>query len=86
MRALSAVLMGLGVTVGAALAFVLAAAHSLPWLTSVPWLVAVGLAKLTFLSALGLIGAGAVVRRLASRGEERGRLRDGLPTDDLDGR
>jgi hypothetical protein len=36
-----------------------------------PFLVAVGLAKLTFVSALGFLGAGAAVRRLGIRNERR---------------
>jgi hypothetical protein len=71
MRALSAVLMGLGVTIGAALVLAVVAGHSLPWLATLPWLVAVGMAKLTFVSALGLIAAGGVVRRLGIRAESR---------------
>lgn len=37
----------------------------------VPLLVAIGLGKLTFLGALGLMGAGATMRRLALREERR---------------
>ena len=37
----------------------------------VPLLVAIGLGKLTFLGALGLMGAGATIRRLALREEQR---------------
>ena len=71
MRALGEVLMGLGLALGAALAFALAAGHWSPWLTSLPWLVAIGLAKLTFIGAVGLLASGAVLRRLAIRADER---------------
>lgn len=71
MRAFGAVLIGLGVSVGVALAVALVAGPSVPWVASLPWLVAVGIAKLTFISALGLIAAGAMMRRLARRAEER---------------
>ncbi|HEU4994947.1 MAG TPA: hypothetical protein VFT29_09005 [Gemmatimonadaceae bacterium] len=37
----------------------------------VPLLVAIGLGKLTFLAALGLMGAGAGLRRIALRQEQR---------------
>lgn len=37
----------------------------------VPLLVAIGLGKLTFLGAIGLMGAGAALRRLALRDEKR---------------
>ena len=37
----------------------------------VPLLVAIGLGKLTFLAALGLMGAGAALRRLGLREERR---------------
>ena len=71
MRALGAVLMGLGLALGVTLAFAVVAGHWSPWLVSLPWLVAVGLGKLTFVGALGLLASGAVVRRLAIRAEAR---------------
>lgn len=37
----------------------------------VPLLVAIGLGKLTFVGAIGLMGAGAVLRRVALRQEQR---------------
>jgi hypothetical protein len=36
-----------------------------------PFLLAIGLAKLTFVTALGFLGAGAAVRRLGVRNEQR---------------
>jgi hypothetical protein len=71
MRTFGASLMGLGVVVGVGLAVALVAGPSVPWLASLPWLVTVGLAKLTFISALGLIAVGAVMRRVGRRAEER---------------
>ena len=71
MRTFGAVLMGLGAAVGVALALALVAGPWLPWVASLPWLVAVGLGKLTFISALGLIAAGAVMRRVGRRADER---------------
>ena len=43
-------------------------------LVGLSWLIAVGLAKLTFVAALGLVAGGAVLQRLARRAEERERL------------
>lgn len=74
MRVLGTVLMGLGVAVGMALAVAMVAGQSIPWLAALPWLVAVGVAKLTFISALGLIAVGAAMRRLARRAAERSPL------------
>jgi hypothetical protein len=71
MRAVGAVLMGIGAGLGAVLAVALVIGHWSPWLASLPWLVAIGLAKLTFVGALGLLASGAVVRRLAIRAETR---------------
>jgi hypothetical protein len=42
-----------------------------------PWLVSVGLVKLVMLASVGLIGAGAVFKRLATRSERRERDRIG---------
>lgn len=39
--------------------------------SGVPLLIAIGLGKLTFLGAIGLMGAGAALRRLALREEHR---------------
>jgi hypothetical protein len=64
MRTVGNVLMGLGLAVGACLGLTLVIGHWLPWLQTLPWLVAVGLGKLTFVGALGLLASGAVLRRL----------------------
>jgi hypothetical protein len=40
-------------------------------ITAMPWLLAVGLGKLVFFSGIGLIGAGATLRRIAERRDER---------------
>jgi hypothetical protein len=39
-----------------------------------PWLFAVGMAKLTFAVSIGLIGAGAVIQRIALRAAEPAQL------------
>ena len=60
---------------GLALGGLLAVAMLLPLhLIGFSWLIAVGLAKLTFASALGLIGGGAVLQRLATRNDAAKRL------------
>jgi hypothetical protein len=72
MRQLGKFLAGLGLCVG----IILGIAMMLPiHLVGVGWLVGVGLAKLTFLGSLGLIGTGAVLQRIANR-DERKRLSD----------
>jgi hypothetical protein len=48
-----------------------------------PFLVAVGLAKLTFVSALGFLGAGAAVRRLGIRKERRKLASLAQPSEEL---
>jgi hypothetical protein len=68
MRRAGNVLMGLGLTLGAAVCVALLLGFRL---TNLPWLVAVGLVKLTLISAVGLIAGGAVVRRLGIRAEHR---------------
>jgi hypothetical protein len=68
MRRLSAVLMGLGVALGAGVSLAMLFHLRIP---GVHWLILVGLAKLTLAGSLGLIAAGAVVRRLAIRAEQR---------------
>ena len=72
MRPLGTVLMigGLILGIGVGVAIV-GGAHFI----SLPWIVSVGLAKLTLLAAGGLMGAGAVCHRLATR-EEQKRLRE----------
>ena len=72
MRQLGRILAGLGLCVG----IILGVAMMLPiHLVGVGWLIGVGLAKLTFLGSLGMIGAGAVLQRIANR-DERKRLFD----------
>lgn len=68
MRPLSAALMGLGVALGAGLSAAILLHVGIPGLH---WLTLVGLAKLTLAASLGLIAAGAFVRRLAIRAEQR---------------
>ena len=61
-------LMGLGVALGAGVSAAMLLHLQIPGLH---WLILVGLAKLTLAGALGLIAAGAFVRRLAIRAEQR---------------
>jgi hypothetical protein len=57
---------------GAAVGVVLAIAMLMGIrVNGVPLIVAVGLGKLTFITALGLMGAGAFLRRLGIRREQR---------------
>jgi hypothetical protein len=66
--------MWLGAAVGTAVSAGMLVGIGLP---GVPWLFAVGLVKLTLLAAVGLIGVGAVVRRIALRSEARARALPG---------
>jgi len=68
MRRLAAILMGLGVVLGAGVS---AAMLLHLRIAGLHWLILVGLAKLTLAGSLGLIAAGAVVRRLAVRRDAR---------------
>jgi hypothetical protein len=67
MRKLSAVMMGLGVLLGTAVSV----AMLLDVEIGLHWMLLVGLAKLTLAGSLGLIAAGAVLRRLAIRADQR---------------
>jgi hypothetical protein len=79
MRRLGDVLMWSGAGVGGAVGIGLMLGVTLP---GMPWLFALGLVKLTLIGALGLMTAGAVVRRLARRAEDRMQLAHGHePTD-----
>jgi hypothetical protein len=71
MRPLGALLLALGVLLGCAVGVALLLGVQLPGVT---WLVAVGLTKLTLIASGGLMGAGAVLLRLAKRSDERDRL------------
>jgi len=62
---------GLVLGIGVGVAIVLGVPSSLPWLVSV------GLAKLTLLASGGMMGAGAICHRLASRHEQRLSLESG---------
>jgi hypothetical protein len=70
-RPLGAVLLTLGVLLGSSIGVGMLLGVNLP---GVSWLVAVGLVKLTLIASGGLIAAGAVLQRLAKRGDERARL------------
>jgi hypothetical protein len=54
-------------------------------LPSLPWFIAIGFVKLILAGALGLIGTGAMVRRLALRAEARNRLAGPGSQDERDG-
>ena len=69
MRKVAVVLMGLGVAVGGVMALWLLAGGPPAW--GLDWVLWVGTVKLGLASALGLIGSGAIVRRLAIRREQR---------------
>ena len=60
--------MALGFLIGALLALAMVADVKV---NGLPFLAAVGLAKLTFVTALGFLGVGAGVRRLGIRNEQR---------------
>ena len=60
--------MAIGLLIGLVLGVAVAADVRV---NGLPFLVAIGLAKLTFVSALGFLGAGAAVRRLGVRNEQR---------------
>ena len=71
MRRIGQLLAGLGVALGCVVGLgTLLPVH----LTGLSWLLAVGMAKLAFGSALGLIAGGAVLQRLANRAAEREQL------------
>jgi len=60
--------MALGLLIGGLLGIAVIAGVKV---AGVPLLVAIGLGKLTFVGAIGLMGAGATMRRLALREEQR---------------
>jgi hypothetical protein len=68
MKRFGDVLMGIGVAIGVivGIAFMMGVR-----VNGMPFLIAVGLGKLTFLTALGFLGVGAAVRRIAVRRETR---------------
>ena len=68
MSLFGAVFMALGLLVGMALSAFLLTGRTAFGLT---WILSLVVAKLTFLGAIGLIGAGAVLRRIDRRREGR---------------
>ena len=68
MKRFGSLLMLLGAAVGVALAIGILLGIRV---NGVPLIVAVGFGKLTFITALGLMAAGAFVRRLGIRSEQR---------------
>jgi hypothetical protein len=71
MRPLGTLLLALGALLGTMVGVGLLIGVQLPGL---PWLVAVVLVKLTLIASGGLMAGGAILHRLARRGEERERL------------
>jgi hypothetical protein len=68
MRTLGQILMGVGALLGIAVG--IGVALPIP-MVGVTWLVAVGLVKLTFVAALGLMASGATLLRIAHRSESK---------------
>jgi hypothetical protein len=68
MKRLGSLLMVLGAIIGAILGIGIIAGVKV---NDTPIMVVVGLAKLTFVSAIGLMGAGAALRRIGVREEQR---------------
>jgi hypothetical protein len=68
MRRFGHFLMGLGASVGVAVALAIFAHFGI---VGVPWLVNVALAKLGLLASLGLMAGGAVSVRLANRRDQQ---------------
>jgi hypothetical protein len=73
MRPLGSILMGAGVVVGAAVGIGILAGVNFPG----SGLMAIGVVKLTLLAAVGLMGAGAALHRLARRDRARSLPRSG---------
>jgi len=67
MKWLGQLLMALGALLGTAVAFAMIVHPSFAF----PWLVAIGLAKLTLVTSLGLMGGGAALLRLDNRRRSR---------------
>jgi hypothetical protein len=67
-RPLGTVLMIGGLVLGVGVGVALIAG---PQFFSLPWMISVGLAKLTLLASVGLMGAGAMCHRLAAREEQK---------------
>jgi len=72
-RIVGRLLAALGLVVGGAMSLALAVPIHV---AGISWLIGIGLVKLTFLTSLGLIGAGAVLQRLANRSDARRHLAD----------
>ena len=74
MKPLGSVLIAIGALVGVAVGLGIMAGVTLP---GVSWFIAVGLVKLTLLAAVGFMGVGATLIRLANRAERRNRIAQG---------
>jgi len=68
MKRLGSALMMVGLLIGVVLGI---AVTTDVRVNGLPFLVAVGLAKITFVTALGFMGTGAAIRRLGVRNEQR---------------
>jgi hypothetical protein len=68
MRRFGELLMAVGLGVGIIVALLVASGFGI---AGAPWLVNVGLAKLGFIAAGGLIGGGAISIRIGKRQEQR---------------
>lgn len=72
MRKLGAALMLVGVFVGVLMAYFVYAGGPAPW--GLEWMIWVGMIKLGLAGSLGMIGAGAFVRRVGIRRRRREEL------------
>ena len=80
MKPLGSVLMITGVLIGFAVGIGMLAGVSIP---GVSWFIAVGLVKLTLFAAVGFIGVGATLHRLAARADSRRELLLSRPNEEL---
>ena len=79
MKRLGSILMVTGLFIGGLTGLGLLADVAIP---GISWFIAVGLVKLILLTAVGFIGAGATLHRLAARAEARARLAGGAHGDE----
>jgi hypothetical protein len=71
MRGVGAALMGLGVLIGVAMGVLVALGGPPRW--GLDWVIWVGMIKIGLAGAIGLLAAGAILRRVAVRQELRDR-------------
>ena len=82
MKRVGSLLMVLGAGIGVVSAVGIGGGFHLEF----PWLVNVALAKLTLVASGGLMAGGAVIRRMALRREQAGRLAAGANRDRVPGK